>query len=411
MLKFGVRNLGRIREAGIEVRPLTMFVGRNGTNKSWTAYAIWQALHTYSLFDVPSLNGTFSGDAAELLEQAVAAYEGLNLGGRLKLDLEVHPDRVLQQELRASHLAPVLGLPVSAIQDCELTLGLDAVAGGHLVDRISVSAERRATKGVIEVTYHLRDGRSETVLSFIDPTDLRSTLHTVAGQTSARYRQTVAFPVERVASVSLDGAPPARSLATAIEKARSTPGIRGRFDWEPLLGGRILNDEQLQFEPGGAAPIPLGAAASMVRSLAPLVLYLETVGEPGDLLVIDEPEMNAHPAAQLAIAELLAIMVNRGYHVIFTTHSPYIADHLCNLMEAHALGPEAREAKARELAMQTTEACLDPEQLAAYEFREVGAEVAVVDVLDREARVVDTQTFARVTDHVSEILGSLLSAK
>ena len=40
-MKLEIENLGRIQHAEIDWRPLTVFVGPNGTNKTWAAYAAW----------------------------------------------------------------------------------------------------------------------------------------------------------------------------------------------------------------------------------------------------------------------------------------------------------------------------------------------------------------------------------
>jgi predicted ATPase len=36
-----VNNLGRLKEARLDIRPLTVFVGPNHTNKTWTAYSLY----------------------------------------------------------------------------------------------------------------------------------------------------------------------------------------------------------------------------------------------------------------------------------------------------------------------------------------------------------------------------------
>jgi hypothetical protein len=40
-VKLILDNLGRIGHADIEIRPLTVFVGENNTNKTWAAYCLW----------------------------------------------------------------------------------------------------------------------------------------------------------------------------------------------------------------------------------------------------------------------------------------------------------------------------------------------------------------------------------
>ena len=39
-MKVEIRNLGVIKKAEIDLKPLTVFIGRNGTGKTWTAYTL-----------------------------------------------------------------------------------------------------------------------------------------------------------------------------------------------------------------------------------------------------------------------------------------------------------------------------------------------------------------------------------
>jgi len=58
----------------------------------------------------------------------------------------------------------------------------------------------------------------------------------------------------------------------------------------------------------------------MVKELSPLVLYLRYLALPGELLIIDEPEMNLHPEAQVKMIEFIAMLINAGLRVLVTTH-------------------------------------------------------------------------------------------
>ena len=73
-------------------------------------------------------------------------------------------------------------------------------------------------------------------------------------------------------------------------------------------------------------------SSSAVRSLLDIGFYLHHVAKPSDLLMIDEPELNLHPANQRRIARLLARLVNLGVHVFVTTHSDYIVKELNTLI-------------------------------------------------------------------------------
>jgi predicted ATPase len=150
------------------------------------------------------------------------------------------------------------------------------------------------------------------------------------------------------------------------------------------------------------------AASSLVRALAGLDVYLRYWAQPGDLLVIDEPEMNAHPDAQLRITELLAYLVNKGVRVVLTTHSPYVLDHLGTLVEACRLEGDARTRIVRSLRLQSDEALLQPEQLAVYRFDLDGK---VASVFDQETRVIDSSVFSDVGDAEANLFSEVLAAE
>ncbi len=148
------------------------------------------------------------------------------------------------------------------------------------------------------------------------------------------------------------------------------------------------------------------AASSLVRALAGLDVYLRYWAQPGDLLIIDEPEMNAHPDAQLRIIELLATLVNQGVRVVVTTHSPYVLDHLGTLVEASRLKGDARARIVERLRLKSSEALLEPEQLAVYRFDLAGE---VTSIFDRETRSIDPSTFSDVGDAETNLFSEVLT--
>ncbi len=102
-------------------------------------------------------------------------------------------------------------------------------------------------------------------------------------------------------------------------------------------------DAQLLYR-SGAGSIPIERASSMVAELAPLDLWIKHVVEPGDLLIIDEPEAHLHPENQRKIARVLVRLIRAGVRVVCPTHSSLILHQLSNLLLASNLPPDERSA-------------------------------------------------------------------
>ncbi len=93
---------------------------------------------------------------------------------------------------------------------------------------------------------------------------------------------------------------------------------------------------------GWKADLPLANASSMVSELAPVVLYLRHVIEPGNILIIEEPESHLHPAMQVVFTRQLAALIEVGVRVIVTTHSEWLLEELANIVRRSKLSKADR---------------------------------------------------------------------
>lgn len=148
---------------------------------------------------------------------------------------------------------------------------------------------------------------------------------------------------------------------------------------ETLLGGAISlsKDGAIGFAPTGKSP-PLGIhlTSSVVKSLVRLVFYLRHLAQKGDLLMIDEPELNLHPDNQRKLARLLAKAVNRGLKLMMSTHSDYLLRELNNLILLSRDTKQVRD--VRERLGYTESELLAPEKVGVYLFKDGGAEAVPV---------------------------------
>ncbi len=147
------------------------------------------------------------------------------------------------------------------------------------------------------------------------------------------------------------------------------------LELEKLVGGVIGLSElgELQFTPDtGAKPIGIHLTSSVVKSLTGLVFFFRHQAHAGNLLMIDEPELNLHPDNQRKLARILARAVNRGLRLIMSTHSDYILREFNNLILLSSDAEAVKEIRDRHGYKETE--LLAPEKLGVYLFRSESAE-------------------------------------
>ena len=129
-------------------------------------------------------------------------------------------------------------------------------------------------------------------------------------------------------------------LKGQVHESRSATGY-------PVFSYRLADRKEI---------IPLMQASSMVSELAPVVLYLRHAVQPGDVLIIEEPESHLHPGMQAAFTRQLAAAVRAGVRVMLTTHSDYVLEELANLVRMSDLPEEQRaDLKGADAALSSDE--------------------------------------------------------
>lgn len=122
-------------------------------------------------------------------------------------------------------------------------------------------------------------------------------------------------------------------------------------EFADIVGGEYLvtDNDELFFKPEGEnIRLTMDESSSAVRSLVDIGFYIRHVAKRGDLLMIDEPELNLHPENQRRVARLLARLVNLGVKVFVTTHSDYFIKELNTLIMLNQDRPGIKEITERE---------------------------------------------------------------
>ena len=151
-------------------------------------------------------------------------------------------------------------------------------------------------------------------------------------------------------------------LGTRTRDRWRTFGRRPRRKRDPVVAGslsllrQVMDGEiysgagddmvpTLGYEQGGNR-IAIRRASSMVADLAPLAMWIDRIVEPGDLLIIDEPESHLHPEAIRLVARVLVRLVGEGVSVVCATHSAVLIHELSNcLLLGQQQNPATRDDK------------------------------------------------------------------
>ena len=136
-----------------------------------------------------------------------------------------------------------------------------------------------------------------------------------------------------------------------------------------ILRGKVRENESatgypiFSYQPlGRVEEIPLMQSSSMVSELAPVVLYLRHLVQPGDVLIIEEPESHLHPGLQAEFTRQLAAIVQAGVRVMLTTHSDYVLEELANLIRMSELPKKHR------VDIDGAEFALSPDKVGVWLF-------------------------------------------
>ncbi|GMU01208.1 hypothetical protein KH5H1_53280 [Corallococcus caeni] len=441
-MKLTVHKLGRITDAELDIRPLTVFSGHNGTNKTWLAWALFELLWPVSTgLNTMGSMAVSQGDplSSSVRDRLKPLFEASAQGTSkatvtLGVDeLEVWPEGTCETKLYHDQLATLLGEKTSIAADArvQLLFSIQEMEARH----DSVVAELEPELGRLSITslWTFTNGLKRTIKrTFTDSQwDEDKLTQVLTWPLRQLLLNVLCFPADRAGLLlaseggnsDLDLPHPVTDFLGFMRimrgaSRRESPLKDALLPFlDPITGGNIRftgdrGEERLVLEIGAGQELPISVASSLSRSLAGLSHYIRALASPGDVLLIDELEMNAHPVAQLALVELMAVMVHHGIRIIFTTHSPYVIDHLNNLLEA-GRAPEAHQAKlANEFRLKTRDAFLPADKVAVYAFEATpdGSEVKVTNAIDPGSGLITKSTFAPVTQRLSQLFNAALDA-
>lgn len=413
-MKITLQSFGRLKTAEVDLKPLTLFCGPNNTGK------------TYAMYGVYGLVKRIASPRLEFLEPLLA---DLNARGALEIDLE---------PLLEQHRADIVGRAASAFQkmlprffsaepdlfaETKVSVAVPASDAALFRDRGKDYHQKSPDgKTVIQITKPAGSMTMSVTLSEKPAADLlRQILSDVMveaayGDWAGRvlllpaeraglnlfYRelnsrraallhhasQAEINPAELLRDIFVSRYP--QPIADYIDLLngmtqlkrdagdRQDLAARLQKDVLSIKGYHIDRQGNVSFTPRRSdRKISLHLGSSVIKSLFGLWFFLEHLAAKGDVLMIDEPELNLHPENQRRLARLLARLVNLGVKVVLSTHSDYMIREFNNLLMMGS-GKGQRRQRALDLHYDDGEA-LGSEQVAAYAFTDKGVERIAMD--------------------------------
>jgi hypothetical protein len=405
-MQIKIKNLGALKQAEFSIGDLTIICGENNTGKTYATYALFGFLsfwrESFSIdIDVNIINsllaeGTVSIDTTQYIHNA---------------------EKILFDGCReyVKQLPKVFAAPAERFKETGFQVILDpgdispkdqyerrissASAGHFSITKSEGSTELIVTllveKEKVRIPPHIimqfiGNALKDIIFSHIFPEPFIASAERTG---AAIFRKELNFarnrlleeigqadrnikPIGLLFKVYKDYALPVktnvdftRQLETIANKnsfiMEKHPGMLG--DFADIIGGEytVTRDDELYYVPKGKRiKLSMDESSSAVRSLLDIGFYLRHVAQPGDLLMVDEPELNLHPENQCRMTHLFARLVNLGIKVFITTHSDYIIKELNTLIMLNHDKPHLKRIAENEGYKK--EELISPDQIKVY---------------------------------------------
>ena len=374
-MKIKVKNLGILKQAEFSLGDLTIICGQNNTGKTYAVYALYGFLSSWRKDFLIDLK---EEDIEKLLEEGIIHLEILQYlkdsdniltrgyqeyttrlsqifassnerfeNAKFEIELDVKNDlskksykssislankefcSIIKQENENKLIITIVSeekteIPKQIITKIIIDALQDILFGDFFPNSFIVSTERTGT-AIFRKELNFARNRLLEEISQLDRSDNIDPIELLL----KGYND---YPLPIKSNVDFT-----RNLETI---SKNTSFIAGQYpdllvSFSDIIGGEYTvtqNDELYYNIKETNLKLAIDESSSAVRSLLDIGFYLKHIAREGDLLIIDEPELNLHPENQRRIARLLARLVNIGIKVLITTHSDYIVRELNTLI-------------------------------------------------------------------------------
>ena len=367
------KNLGKIRTATIDLsKPLIVFCGPNGTGKTYLSYLIdhifssvgsymckskslsksqIEVLHNEGELHVQIENSDVTDYLNELCETSKSS-----LG-----DLFALSDEDVKKLFPSFFVESIL-TDADDLSSVDFSCNVIANSGKYHITKksgdlfasvkyVSISKDNDALSVVINDTYERHMLYSQIYNRIIEsmlggvtmlPVE-RNSIYTfnkelslsrnmVIDQVQKLVNNEEVNPLDflrqrtrRYPKAIVEGLAVANDLNTIKKKQGFYYDLATEVEQNLLQGVLDTNSEgDVVYKMTKTKKLPIQITSSMVKTIASLIFYVKYIAKKGETIIIDEPEMNLHPANQVLLAEAIIKFIKAGLRFIISTHSDYI---------------------------------------------------------------------------------------
>lgn len=406
-MRIQINDLGPLKQAELTLGDFTIICGANNTGKTYATYALFGFL---SFWQEEYFVRVKDKEISQLLEEGVVHISLPEYAERAE-EILAEACKQYARQLPVVFAAPAERFKNTRIQvtletqEIQLAEQYERRVSSANAERFSITKNRESTELVVTllvdrdkvrlphdvIMRFVGQGLKEVVFSHAFPGPFIASAERTG---AAIFRKELNFtrnrlldemsqsdkdinPLELLFNVYQDYALPVkknveftRDLETTFKQssfiAETHPEVLK--DFSDIIGGEytVTRNDELYFVPqnGKRVRLSMDESSSAVRSLLDIGFYLRHVARPGDLLMVDEPELNLHPENQRRVARLFARLVNLGVKVFITTHSDYIIKELNTLIMLNHDKPHLQQIAKRE--GYRTEELVSSDQIRVY---------------------------------------------
>lgn len=382
-MKIKVENLGALRQAEFELGDMTIICGGNNTGKTYATYALFGFLSFWREAFSITVHDKF---VSQLLSEGTTS---INIQEYVKIAssiLEQGSDAFTKQ-LPVVFASAEKNFTDSKFQvsispeDIQTNAPFERHIGAAKADLFSISKAENKSEVVITLLVEkhklripsdnikrtISDAIKDIIFGHLFPHPFIASAERTG---AAIFRKELNFarnrlleqmgadknlnPLDLLFKVYADYALPVKTnvefTRTLEEMAKQESFIAKNHasvlaSFTDIIGGdyTVTKNDELYYVPKGKKiRLTMDESSSAVRSLLDIGFYLRHVARPGDLLMVDEPELNLHPENQRRVARLFSRLIKLGIKVFITTHSDYIIKELNTLIMLNSDKPHLK---------------------------------------------------------------------